>query len=527
MKETFYITTPIYYPSNKFTLGNCYTTVICDAIARFNRNQGKDVMYLTGTDEHGQKISQKAHEVGKQEKEYLDEMIADAKSLWAMLNISYDKFIRTTDDYHEKSVQKIFKTLYEKGYIYKGKYKGWYCTPCESFWTESQLINNKCPDCGRDVIMQEEEAYFFKLSEFGDRLLKLYKENPNFLLPTSRVNEMINNFIKPGLDDLCVSRTSVKWGIPVDFDPRHTIYVWVDALTNYINALGYNSEDESNFKKYWPADVHMVGKEIVRFHAIIWPAILMALELPLPKQIFGHGWMLFGDGKLSKSKETDKKECIDPRILVHLYSADAIRYILLREIPFGSDGNYSTEAFLTRFNSDLSNNYGNLVSRTLSMLKKYFGSVLPKANGEDNALAKELKQNVEEEKAKVFKYMKEFDVSKSLISIFNIFSQANRYIELSEPWAVAKDSAREQELKNILRNLVETIRIGTLLLNSFLPDCTKKVLDALNITNLEEGFKTLDAFYALKDEMTIEPLAILFPRLDIQAELEKLSSLAK
>lgn len=527
MKETFYITTPIYYPSNKFTLGNCYTTVICDAVARFNRNQGKDVMFLTGTDEHGQKISQKAQDAGKPEKVYLDEMIEDAKALWKLLNISYDKFIRTTDDYHEKSVQKIFKTLYDKGYIYKGKYKGWYCTPCESFWTESQLVDSKCPDCGREVILQEEEAYFFKLSSFGDKLLKLYKDNPNFLLPSSRVNEMINNFIKPGLDDLCVSRTSVKWGIPVDFDPKHTIYVWIDALTNYINALGYNSDDESNFKKYWPADVHMVGKEIVRFHAIIWPAILMALDLPLPKQIFGHGWILFGDGKLSKSKETGKKECIDPRILVPLYSADAIRYILLREIPFGSDGNYSTQAFLTRFNSDLSNNYGNLVSRTLSMLKKYFGSKLPKADGNDNGLAKELKQEVAQEKAKVFKYMKEFDVSKSLISIFNIFSGANRYIELSEPWAVAKDPAREQELKNIMRNLVETIRIGSLLLNAFLPDCTKKVLDALKIENLEDAFKELDTFYALEDEISIEPLPILFPRLDIQAEIEKLSELAK
>lgn len=527
MKETFYITTPIYYPSNKFTLGNCYTTVICDAVARFNRNMGKDVMFLTGTDEHGQKISLAAAKQGKTEKEYLDEMIADAKALWKMLDISYDKFIRTTDDYHEKSVQKIFRTLYEKGYIYKGKYQGWYCTPCESFWTQSQLVDGKCPDCGREVSMQEEEAYFFKLSEFGDKLLKLYKDQPDFLLPVSRVNEMINNFIKPGLDDLCVSRTSVKWGVPVDFDPKHTIYVWIDALTNYINALGYNSEDDSNFKKYWPADVHMVGKEIVRFHAIIWPAILMALDLPLPKRVFGHGWMLFGDGKLSKSKETGKKECIDPRKLIPLYSADAIRYILLREIPFGSDGNYSTEAFLTRFNSDLSNNYGNLVSRTLSMLKKYFGCVLPTADGKDDERTQELKKAIKEEKDKVFKYMKDFDVSKSLISIFNIFSQANKYIELSEPWAIAKDPAREQELKNVMRNLIESIRIGSLLLNAFLPECSKKVLDALGISNIEEAFTQLDNFYALKDGITIEPLPILFPRLDINAETEKLYELAK
>ncbi len=527
MKDTFYITTPIYYPSNKFTLGNCYTTVICDAVARFNRNMGKDVMFLTGTDEHGQKISLSASKQGKTEKEYLDEMIADAKALWKMLGISYDKFIRTTDDYHEKSVQKIFRTLYEKGYIYKSKYQGWYCTPCESFWTQSQLVDNKCPDCGREVSLQEEEAYFFKLSEFGDKLLKLYKDQPDFLLPTSRVNEMVNNFIKPGLEDLCVSRTSVKWGIPVDFDPKHTIYVWVDALTNYINALGYNSEDDSNFKKYWPADVHMIGKEIVRFHAIIWPAILMALDLPLPKRLFGHGWMLFGGDKLSKSKETGKKECLDPRKLIPLYSADAIRYILLREIPFGSDGNYSTEGFLTRFNSDLSNNYGNLVSRTLSMLKKYFGSTLPTADGNDDERATELKKAVKEEKDKVFKYMQDFDVSKSLISIFNIFSQANRYIELSEPWAIAKDPAREQELKNVMRNLIESIRIGTLLLNAFLPECSRKVLDALGISNIKEAFTQLDNFYALKDGITIEPLPILFPRLDINAEIEKLYELAK
>lgn len=526
MKDTFYITTPIYYPSNKFTLGNCYTTVICDAVARFNRNQGKDVMFLTGTDEHGQKISMSAKKAGKTEKEYLDEMIADAKNLWKMLGITYDKFIRTTDDYHEKSVQKIFKTLYDKGFIYKGYYKGLYCTPCESFWTESQLVDGKCPDCGREVVVQEEEAYFFKLSSFGDKLLKLYKERPDFLLPASRVNEMINNFIKPGLEDLCVSRTSVKWGIPVDFDKKHTIYVWIDALTNYINALGYNSEDDSNFKKYWPCDVHMIGKEIVRFHAIIWPAILMALDLPLPKHIFAHGWMLFGDGKLSKSKETGNKECIDPRKLIPLYSADAIRYILLREIPFGSDGNYSTEAFLTRFNSDLSNNYGNLVSRTFSMLKKYFNSSLPKAAAPDNQRALDLKHAIEEEKAKVFKYMQEYDVSKSLISIFNIFSQANKYIELSEPWALAKDEAKHDELASVLRNLIESIRIGTLLLNAFLPDCTSKVLSAFAITDLPAAFKQLDNFYALNDGITINPISILFPRLNIGEEMEKLSKLA-
>lgn len=524
MKDKFYITTPIYYPSNKFTLGNCYTTVICDALARFNRKQGKDVFFLTGTDEHGQKISQSAAAKGVSEKEYLDEIVADAKALWAMLGISYDKFIRTTDDYHEKSVQKIFKKLYDKGYIYKSEYEGLYCTPCESFWTESQLVDGKCPDCGRAVFPQKEEAYFFKLSAFTDKLLKLYEENPKFLQPQSRINEMVNNFLKPGLSDLCVSRTSVKWGIPVDFDPKHTIYVWIDALTNYINALGYNSEDESLFKKYWPADVHMVGKEIVRFHAIIWPAFLMALDLPLPKRVFAHGWMLFGGDKLSKSKTTESVECIDPRILVPQYSADAVRYILLREIPFGSDGNYTTEIFLNRFNSDLVNNFGNLVSRTLSMLKKYYGSVVPKrvkATEEDDVA---LQREIIKEKENVFKVLEDFDVSKALISIFNIFSLANTYIQRVEPWAVAKDEEKKDRLAVIMTNLLEAIRIGTSLLQPFLPECSNKVLTAFGISE-DANFANLDNFACIKEGAVIEPIAILFPRLDINAEFEKLAKI--
>ncbi len=521
--DKFYITTPIYYPSNKLTLGNCYTTVICDAVARFNRMQGKDVFFLTGTDEHGQKISQSAAKQGKSEKEYLDEIIADTKNLWQLLGITYDKFIRTTDPEHEKTVQKIFNTLYEKGYIYKGHYKGWYCTPCEAFWTESQLVNGKCPDCGREVSVQEEEAYFFKLSDFTDKLLKLYQDNPEFLQPQSRVNEMVNNFLKGGLDDLCVTRTSVKWGVPVEFDPKHTIYVWIDALSNYISALGYGSEDDSNFKKYWPADVHIIGKEIVRFHAIIWPAILMALDLPLPKRVFGHGWMLFGGDKLSKSKDTGSVECIDPRVLVPNYSADAVRYILLREIPFGSDGNYSTEIFLNRFNSDLSNNYGNLVSRTLGMLKKYFASVVPEVKDDNLEASGELKEVVKTETAKVFEYMKNFDVSKSLASIFNIFSQANKYIEKTEPWALSKDENKKQTLANVMRNLLETIRIGSLLLQSFLPECATKTLNSLRAN--EGDFKNIQKFYALKTGSEIEPTGMLFPRLDIAAELEKLKNI--
>lgn len=523
MKEKFYITTPIYYPSNKMTLGNAYTTIVCDAIARFNRKQGKDVMYLTGTDEHGQKISMSAEKAGKSEKEYLDEMVEDTKSLWKLLDISYDKFIRTTDDYHEKAVQKIFTQLYQKGYIYKGGYKGWYCTPCESFWTESQLVDGKCPDCGREVKFQEEEAYFFKLSEFADKILKLYEEHPEFLQPKSRVNEMVNNFIKPGLTDLCVSRTSVKWGVPVEFDPKHTIYVWIDALPNYITALGWGSDDESNFKKFWPADVHVIGKEIVRFHAIVWPAILMALGLELPKCVFGHGWLMFGGDKLSKSKKTDQKECIDPRILAPRYSSDAIRYFLYREIPFGYDGNYSTEAFLTRFNSDLSNNFGNLVSRTFSMVKKYFDSVIPESyelSDDDQAL----KDYVLNETKEVFKHMEKYDLTKATTSIFNIFTEANTYIQKAQPWAVAK-TGDEKRLKTILRCLLETIRIGGELFEPFAPNSSRKVLDALGIEKGE--FKNLDNFDGLESGRELKSLDILFPRLDVQAELETLSSLCE
>ena len=524
MKNTFYITTPIYYPSRKFTLGNCYTTVICDAIARFNKCLGKDVFFLTGTDEHGQKISTSAKNAGKTEMEYLDEIIADAKNLWSMLNIEYDKFIRTTDSYHEQAVQKIFKELYDKGYIYKGSYKGLYCVPCESFWTESQLVDGKCPDCGRPVIEQEEEAYFFKLSAFTDKLLKLYKDHPEFLEPQTRVNEMVNNFLKPGLSDLCVSRTSVKWGVPVDFDPKHTVYVWIDALFNYMTALGFKSDDESLLNKYWPADVHIIGKEIVRFHAIIWPALLMALNLPLPKRIFGHGWMLFGGDKLSKSKQVDSFECVDPRILAPRYSSDAVRYILLREIPFGSDGNYTTEAFLTRFNADLVNNYGNLVSRTFSMLKKYNSSIVPKRYEEED-VDKELQTTVKEETQNVMKYMENFDVSKSLISIFNIFSSANKYIEATEPFRLAKDPEKKQRLDTVLRNLLEVIRVGSLLLYPYLPDCTTKVLAAYGINPREEGFKNLDKF-TLKEGSEVGTVSMLFPRLDVAAEMEELKNIS-
>lgn len=524
MSEKFYITTPIYYPSRKFTLGNCYTTVICDSVARFNKILGKDVFFMTGTDEHGQKISQAARQVGKTEKEYLDEMIADAKNLWKMLHIDYDKFIRTTDDYHEKAVQKIFRQLYDRGYIYKSAYKGKYCVPCESFWTDSQLVDGKCPDCHRDVIEQEEEAYFFKLSAFGDRLLKLYESNPDFLKPQSRVNEMVTNFIKPGLSDLCVTRTSVKWGIPVDFDPKHTIYVWIDALTNYITGLGYGSDDDSNFKKYWPANVHIIGKEIVRFHAIIWPAILMALDIPLPERVFGHGWLLFGGDKLSKSKNVLSAECVDPRILIPRYSADAVRYILLREIPFGSDGNYSTELFLNCVNSDLANNYGNLVSRTFSMLKKYRNSVVPEVHSGAEEIDEDLISTTLRCKDECRSFIESnFDVSRALASVFEIFSKANKYIEVTEPYRLAKDETKSDRLDNVMRNLLECIRIGSVLLSAFLTENPAKVLGALNVNELK--FEDLRNFYALNAGETVGELSILFPRLDVEKELEELSKL--
>lgn len=525
-KEKFYITTPIYYPSRKFTLGNCYTTVICDALARFNKLLDKDVFFMTGTDEHGQKIAQTAKNAGKSEIEYLDEMIADAKNLWKLLNINYDKFIRTTDDYHVAGVQKIFKQLYDKGYIYKSAYKGKYCVPCESFWTESQLIDGKCPDCHREVIDQEEEAYFFKLSEFGDKLLDLYKNNPEFLQPQSRVNEMVNNFIKPGLSDLCVSRTSVKWGIPVDFDPKHTVYVWIDALTNYITGLGFGTENDELYKKYWPADVHIVGKEIVRFHAIIWPAILIALDIPLPKRVFGHGWLLFGGDKLSKSKTVNSTECVDPRILVPRYSADSVRYILLREIPFGSDGNYSTELFFSTINSDLANNYGNLVSRTFSMLKKYRDSIIPEYEESQEEIDKDLITAIHTAVSETKKHIEtNFDVSKALGSIFDIFSKANKYIEVTEPYRLAKDETKQKRLDTVLRNLLEAVRIGTILLSAFLPDASEKVLSALQVK--EKLYKDAKEFYSLKAGDTVDEIGILFPRIDADKEFEELAKITE
>lgn len=521
-KENFYITTPIFYPSNKMTLGNCYPTIICDSIARFNKMLGKNVFYLTGTDEHGQKIAKVASEKGLDVRDYLDSMIADTKELWKILNIDYDRFIRTTDADHEELTQKVFRELYDRGYIYKGKYSGLYCTPCESFWTESQLVDGKCPDCGRDVIKQEEDAYFFKLSEFGDKLLKLYEENPDFLQPVSRVHEMVNNFIKPGLQDLCVSRTTVSWGVPVDFDPEHTIYVWIDALFNYLTALGYLTEDDEKYKKFWPANLHLVGKEIVRFHAIIWPALLMALDIPLPKQIYGHGWLLFGGQKLSKSKTAGTKEVIDPRVLSSRYGADTVRYILLREIPFGSDGTYSTENYLTRINTDLCNDFGNLVNRTLAMLKKYFGSVVPTQHElleED----KNLIAAVETARNNAIRHMQTYDVSKALVEIFTIFDKGNKYIEQTAPWVLAK-SEDKSRLETVIYNLLDSIKIGATLLTPFLTEKPQLVLDAFGIE--KPDFEKIKSFGLLESGKTIQEVGVLYPRLDIQKEIAELAEIA-
>ena len=507
--KKFYITTPIYYPSANFHIGHCYTTIVADAIARYKRLTGYDVFYLTGTDEHGEKIQKKANDSGVTPKEYVDKIVANAKDLWKSLDISYDKFIRTTDEEHVKCVQKIFERLYKQGDIYKGEYKGLYCTPCESFWTETQLINGKCPDCGRDVHEVSEEAYFFKLSKYQDRLVKYYEENPDFIEPESRKNEMINNFIKPGLADLCVSRTSFDWGIPVTFDDKHVVYVWLDALTNYISALGYLSDDDSLFKKYWPCDLHIVGKEIIRFHTIVWPIMLMALDLPLPKKVFGHGWLVIDGGKISKSLGNYK----DPREYIDAYGVDAIRYFALREVPFGSDGSFSEDALINRTNGDLANILGNLVNRTIGMINKYFdGEVSNKGVSEeiDNNLIKE----AESLYIKVENYMNKLEVPKALDSIFDLFRSLNKYIDETTPWILAKDDSKKDRLATVLYNLIEGIRIGTVLLRPFIPETTEKIFKQINTDNT--SYDSVKEFGGYKSRTKVGIPEVLFQRIETE-----------
>ena len=517
-KKTYYITTPIYYPSAKLHIGHSYTTVACDALARYKRMQGFDVMFLTGTDEHGQKIADKAAEAGVTPKEYVDNIVegpGGVKDLWKLMDISLDRFIRTTDDYHMESCQKIFQRLYEQGDIYKSVYEGHYCKPCESFWTDSQLVDGKCPDCGREVSHAQEEAYFFKTSKYADRLLKLYEDVPNFIQPESRKNEMIS-FIKQGLQDTCVSRTSVKWGIPVPFDPAHTMYVWVDALSNYITALGYENGRYDDYAKYWPADIHMVGKEILRFHTILWPAMLMALDLPLPKRVFGHGWLLLEGGKMSKSKGN----VVDPVVLCDRYTTDAIRYFLLREIPFGNDGVFSNEALISRINSDLANDLGNLLSRTVAMVEKYFGGTLPaeRTEGEFDA---ELKDVVKNMPAQVTKAMDDLLLPQALAEIFKGIQRANKYIDETAPWVLAKDEANRPRLAGVLYNLCETLRFAATLLQPFMPSTAPKIAAQLGLADMTLSYDSLE--YGKVDTYTVCKGEALFPRIDVQKELEELA----
>ncbi len=523
MDKTFYITTPIYYPSGKLTIGNSYTTVLCDAIARFHRMLGFDVFFLTGTDEHGQKISKIAKEKGISEIDHLNSIVADTKELWKELKISYDDFIRTTDERHVSSVKKIFNKLYEKGEIYKARYSGKYCIPCESFWSEGQLIDGKCPDCGRDVIDSDEECYNFKLSKYTEKIKELYRKNPNFLQPQNRVNEMLNNFLNEGLKDLCVSRKSVKWGIPVDFDPDHTIYVWIDALSNYITALGYLSEDDSLFKKFWPADVHVVGKEIVRFHSIIWPAMLMALDIPLPKTIFGHGWLLFNNEKLSKSKDAGTKEVLDPRILIENYGSDSIRNFLIGEVNFGSDGPFTQEAFLLSFNNNLANTVGNVASRTLGMAEKYVGGIIGSC-GNLSDVEKTFKDEVISLKKQAIEEIKALKPTQSYNHALEILQKCNRLVDDVKPWELVKDG-KEEEINTFLNLLCNAQLDAYTLLLPFLPDRVPAVFEKFGLavpTKIDEE----NSFNLLKPNSKVCKGENLYSRLDVSKENEKLYKIA-
>ncbi|GGB71425.1 methionine--tRNA ligase [Fictibacillus barbaricus] len=516
-KPTFYITTPIYYPSGKLHIGHAYTTTAGDAMARYKRLRGYDVMYLTGTDEHGEKIQKKANEQGLHPQEYVDGIVEDIKALWKKMDISYDDYIRTTDDRHKKSVEKIFQQLLDQDDIYLSEYEGWYCTDCESFFTERQLEDGKCPDCGREVKKVKEESYFFRMSKYADRLLAYYEENPAFIFPESRKREMINNFIKPGLEDLAVSRTSFDWGVKVPGNPKHVIYVWIDALSNYITALGYGSENDEKYKKYWPADVHLMSKEIVRFHTIYWPIMLMALDLPLPKQVIAHGWLLMKDGKMSKSKGN----VVDPNVLIDRYGLDPLRYYLLREVPFGSDGVFTPESFVDRVNADLANDLGNLLNRTIAMIGKYFDGKIPSYEGKVTEFDGTLQEFAMETVRKTEEAMEKLEFSIALSTIWQLVSRTNKYIDETQPWVLAKDEAKQGELASVMYHLAESIRIVSVLIQPFMTETPEKIWTQLGLKdkNITE-WESLKEFGAIPAETAVEKGDPIFPRLETEVEVE-------